>query len=72
MNKAIELADKISAHSPLIVAMCKESVNRAFELTLQEGLYFEKRMFNATFATQDRKEGMTAFVEKREPNFKNE
>ncbi|KAL0279536.1 UNVERIFIED_CONTAM: hypothetical protein PYX00_001067 [Menopon gallinae] len=72
LDKAIELADKISSQSPLIVAMCKESVNRAYETTLAEGLYFEKRLFNATFGTYDRKEGMTAFAEKRPPQFKNE
>nr|QBH73206.1 putative cyclohex-1-ene-1-carboxyl-CoA hydratase [Embidopsocus sp. OG7631] len=70
VNKAVELADKISTHSPIIVALCKESVNRAYETTLQEGLFFEKRTFNATFATEDRKEGMTAFAEKRAPQFK--
>lgn len=68
----MELADKIATHSPIIVSLCKESVNRAYETTLQEGLFFEKRTFNATFATEDRKEGMTAFVEKRPPQFKNQ
>lgn len=72
VDKAIELGDKISMQSPLIVTICKESVNRAYETTLAEGLYFEKRLFNATFGTHDRKEGMTAFAEKRPPQFKNE
>lgn len=49
--KAIELADKISTHSPLIVKLCKEAVNTAYETTLQEGLHFEKRAFHATFST---------------------
>ncbi|XP_049774821.1 probable enoyl-CoA hydratase, mitochondrial isoform X1 [Schistocerca cancellata] len=71
MSEAIKLAEKISSHSPLIVSLCKEAVNTALETTLQEGLHFEKRTFHATFATNDRKEGMTAFVEKRAPNFKN-
>ncbi|XP_049852876.1 probable enoyl-CoA hydratase, mitochondrial isoform X1 [Schistocerca gregaria] len=71
LPEAIKLAEKISSHSPLIVALCKEAVNRAYETTLQEGLHFEKRTFHATFATADRKEGMTAFVEKRPPKFTN-
>lgn len=69
VNEAIKLGEKIAKNSPLIVAMCKEAVNIAFETTLREGLHFEKRTFHGTFATQDRKEGMTAFVEKRPPKF---
>jgi len=49
----------------LINIMAKEAVNRAFETTLQEGLLFERRMFHTTFSTNDRKEGMSAFAEKR-------
>lgn len=66
---AIKLGEKISSQSKLVVAICKESVNNAFELSLQEGLHFEKRLFHSTFATNDRREGMTAFVEKRPPKF---
>jgi enoyl-CoA hydratase len=51
--------------------MAKESVNRAFESSLTEGLLFERRVFHATFAIEDQKEGMAAFVEKRKPTFKN-
>lgn len=69
--EAIKLGEKISSHSQLIVALCKESVNTAYETPLAEGLHFEKRIFHATFSTEDRKEGMTAFVEKRAPNFTN-
>ncbi|XP_077301286.1 enoyl-CoA hydratase, short chain 1 [Arctopsyche grandis] len=69
LEETVKLGEKIGSHSPLIVKMCKESVNRAYETTLQEGLLFEKRMFHGTFATKDRLEGMTAFVEKRPPNF---
>jgi enoyl-CoA hydratase len=50
--------------------MVKESVNRANETTLAEGLRFERRLFHASFATEDQKEGMAAFVEKRQPDFK--
>ncbi|KAL3876364.1 hypothetical protein ACJMK2_034219 [Sinanodonta woodiana] len=69
VDEAIKSAEKISGFSKLTIAMCKEAVNTAYELSLQEGLHFEKRIFHATFATKDRKEGMTAFLEKRQPNF---
>ncbi|KAG7168666.1 Enoyl-CoA hydratase-like 2 [Homarus americanus] len=59
-DEAIKLGEKIAKNSKLIVAMCKESVNNSFEMPLTEGLHFEKRLFHATFATNDRKEGMTA------------
>jgi enoyl-CoA hydratase len=52
--------------------MVKESINRAWETTLTEGVRFERRLFHATFATEDRKEGMAAFVEKRAPSFRNQ
>ncbi|CAL7942156.1 unnamed protein product [Xylocopa violacea] len=70
--EAVKLGEKIASHSQLIVGMAKESVNTAYETTLKEGLHFEKRMFHGTFATADRKEGMTAFVEKRPPKFTNQ
>ncbi|XP_076169108.1 enoyl-CoA hydratase, short chain 1 [Ptiloglossa arizonensis] len=70
--EAIKLGEKIASHSQLIVAMAKESVNTAYETSLKEGLHFEKRMFHGTFATNDRKEGMTAFIEKRPPKFTNQ
>lgn len=69
VEEAIKTADKIASHSKITVQMCKEATNAAYELTLAEGLRFEKRMFHSTFATEDRKEGMTAFVEKRKPNW---
>jgi enoyl-CoA hydratase len=65
--EAVKTADVIAGHSKIIVQICKETTNAAFELSLKEGMRFEKRMFQATFATADRKEGMTAFVEKRKP-----
>ncbi|XP_043676003.1 probable enoyl-CoA hydratase, mitochondrial [Vespula pensylvanica] len=72
VQEAIKLGEKIASHSQLVVSMAKESVNMAYETTLQEGLHFEKRMFHGTFATNDRKEGMTAFIEKRQPKFTNQ
>ena len=64
-------AEKIAAMSLPIAMMAKESVNRAFESTLAEGIRFERRLFHASFATEDQKEGMAAFVDKRKPAFKN-
>ncbi|XP_047023845.1 probable enoyl-CoA hydratase, mitochondrial [Helicoverpa zea] len=72
LEETIKLAERIGTHSPLIVKMAKAAVNQAYETTLKSGLQFEKAYFYGTFATEDRKEGMTAFVEKRPPNFKNE
>ena len=68
--EAIKTAEKIAALSRPIVMMAKESVNRSFETTLAEGIRFERRLFHSTFATEDQKEGMAAFVEKRKPGFK--
>lgn len=69
VSEAVKTADKIASHSKIIVQMCKEATNAAYELSLAEGLRMEKRMFHTTFATNDRKEGMSAFVEKRAPNW---
>ena len=69
MDAAVALAAKIAGHSKPIVAMAKEAVNAAFEMTLAEGVHFERRLFHATFATADQKEGMDAFVAKRKPAF---
>ncbi len=63
-------AEAIAGMSLPIAMMTKESVNRAFETTLAEGIRFERRVFHAMFATEDQKEGMTAFVEKRPAAFK--
>jgi enoyl-CoA hydratase len=71
LDEAMRLAEAIATKSQPIVAMAKEAVNVAFEATLAEGLRFERRVFYASFATDDRLEGMTAFVEKRSPNFTN-
>jgi len=69
VEEAIKTADTIAGHSKIVVQICKESTNAAYELSLKEGMRFEKRMFQSTFATSDRKEGMTAFVEKRKPQW---
>jgi enoyl-CoA hydratase/carnithine racemase len=69
LETALAMGEKMAAHSKPIVAMAKEAVNAAYELTLAEGIRFERRMFHATFATRDQKEGMAAFVEKRKPAF---
>ncbi|XP_015233105.1 PREDICTED: enoyl-CoA hydratase, mitochondrial [Cyprinodon variegatus] len=72
VSQAVQCGEKIAINSKLVSAMAKEAVNAAFELTLAEGNRLEKRLFHATFATDDRKEGMTAFVEKRKANFKDQ
>ena len=70
MDEAIKAATTISSMSMPVVFMAKEAVNRAYETTLAEGVRFERRLFHSTFATDDQKEGMAAFVEKRQPEFK--
>lgn len=70
LSEAVKLAQKIAAQSPIAVQMAKESVLKAFEMPLQEALYFERKNFYMLFATEDQKEGMAAFVEKRKPEFK--
>jgi len=71
LNEAISAAEKIAGMSLPAIMMNKEAVNRAYETTLSEGLRFEHRLFHSMFALDDQKEGMTAFVEKRKPNFTN-
>ena len=71
-EEALKVAEKISQMSMPIVMMAKESVNRSYESTLAEGTRFERRLFHSAFATEDQKEGMAAFVEKRKANFKNQ
>lgn len=70
LSEAVKMAQKIAAQSPIAVQMAKESVLKAFEMPLQEALYFERKNFYMLFATEDQKEGMAAFVEKRRPEFK--
>lgn len=71
IEEALKVADAIAKLSQPIVMMAKEAVNGAFETTLSQGINFERRLFHATFATEDQKEGMAAFAEKRQPAFKN-
>ncbi|MCH9808140.1 MAG: enoyl-CoA hydratase [Alphaproteobacteria bacterium] len=70
LGETSKLAAKISSMSLPAVMMTKETVNRAYETTLSEGLLFERRVFHSMFATDDQKEGMAAFTEKRKPDFK--
>jgi len=70
LGEAMKTAQKIAAASLPAMMMVKECVNSAFETSLSEGIRFERRMFHAMFATEDQKEGMAAFVEKRKPSFK--
>ncbi|MGC9418901.1 MAG: enoyl-CoA hydratase [Rhodovulum sp.] len=70
MEEAMAAASKIAEKSALTVMAVKECVNRSYETTLREGLLFERRMFHMMFATEDQSEGMQAFVEKREPQFR--
>ena len=71
LEEALAAAAKIAAYSLPVVMMIKETVNRAYETTLSEGVLFERRTFHSMFALEDQKEGMAAFVEKRKPVFKN-
>ena len=70
IDEAVQTAEKIATLSRPIVMLAKESVNRAYETTLSEGIRFERRVFHSTFATDDQKEGMAAFTEKRTAEFK--
>src|SRR5476651_276060 len=71
MDEAMKVAETIAAMSLPSVLAAKEAINRAFETSLAEGVRFERRIFHSLFATEDQKEGMSAFIEKRPPKFKN-
>jgi enoyl-CoA hydratase len=70
LEEAIAAAEQIAQYSLPAVMMAKEAINRAYETTLTEGVLFERRLFHSLFATEDQKEGMTAFLEKRKPDFR--
>jgi enoyl-CoA hydratase len=70
VSETLQVAHEIANKSLTATLMAKESINRVFETSLSEGVRFERRVFHAVFATADQKEGMTAFVEKRDPDFK--
>ena len=67
---SLSIAIKIAEKSQISVKAAKQAVNRSYETTLSEGLLFERRVFHSMFATEDQKEGMTAFIEKRDPHFR--
>ena len=69
-EEALAVAQKIASYSLPVAMMIKESINRAYETPLSEGVLFERRVFHSQFALEDQKEGMAAFVEKRKPTFK--
>lgn len=70
VNEAIRVASKISSKGQMAVQMTKEAINASQELSLHEGLRLERRLFHSLFATLDQKEGMDAFLQKRDPDFK--
>ncbi len=69
MDKAMEMAKKIAANSPIAVKYAKSAINRGYETDIETGMYIEKDIFGLCFATEEQTEGMTAFVEKRKPDF---
>ncbi len=71
LEEAVKTAETIASMSLPAVMLAKESINRAFEVSLAEGVRFERRVFHSLFATEDQKEGMAAFIEKRAPKFRN-
>lgn len=72
ISDALKTAEKIASMSLPITMMAKDAVNRAYEVSLNEGIHFERRLFHSTFSTEDQKEGMNAFSEKRPPVFKDQ
>lgn len=70
MQETLKLAKAIADMPPIAVQMAKESILRSFEVPLEEGLYFERKNYNTLYSSEDQKEGMKAFIEKRKPNFK--
>lgn len=71
LDEAIKLAQKVASMSQIAIQLTKDAINKAYEATLSEGLEFEKKNFFLAFGTEDKQEGMEAFIEKRKPNWKN-
>ena len=71
LDTALELAQKVASKSQVAIHLTKDAINKAYEATLEEGLDFEKKNFYLAFGTEDKQEGMEAFIEKRDPNWKN-
>jgi enoyl-CoA hydratase len=71
VEDAVKTAQRVAEMSRPVAMIIKECINRSYETTLAEGVRFERRLFHSTFALEDQKEGMSAFVEKRQPQFKN-
>jgi enoyl-CoA hydratase len=69
LDEALKLADEVASKAPVALRLAKEAVDKAFEMTLSEGVAFERRLFYMLFATEDQKEGMDAFINKREPKW---
>ena len=69
LDEALNLANRVAQYSPVALQLAKDSVKEAFETDLQEGLRYERKNFYTLFASADQKEGMTAFIEKRDPVF---
>jgi enoyl-CoA hydratase len=72
VNEAIQTASEIAEFSPIAVKAAKELVNEGYQMNLDQGLKFERRVFHSLFGTNDQKEGMAAFAEKRKPEFTGE
>ena len=70
LDTALAIAEELARLPMAAVMLCKEAINRAFEAPLDEGLRFERRVFHSLFGTEDQREGMAAFIEKRKPEFK--
>ena len=70
-DEALKVADTIASKSLVATTQIKEQINQAYEMTLSQGLLFERRTFHSLFSSNDQKEGMAAFTEKREANFTN-
>ncbi len=69
LDEALKLASEVASRAPIAVSLAKQAINKAFETTLSVGLDDERRLFNLLFGTEDQKEGMQAFIDKRDPRW---